>query len=290
MGKPMAMKNLKVSGPIGAPPVLAKRSRVKPRRSRNARSTSVCASQLVRPRSTAFSPRFTPHANMRRLKGEASMIWARTLAAICSHTRGGQEHEGRRDLPEIGHDGIRFLDEVDLVAAHERLIERLELLADPSHGQQRDVLVVGAEIEQLAIGGDVRDEPARGETGELGIGGGAGGRAEHGDVRAGGLVDEAVPQRRLGGSGLAGGLQQRVAFDEPGVGVFAHAARIAVDDLLHRRDAGRDAQHLVDLLLVLGDDDLGLGIGDEIAHLRLQPVLVETEALGADGVGGDGGR
>ena len=50
----------------------------------------VCASQLVRPRSTAFSPRLTPHANMRRLNGEASMICARTLAAICSHTRGAR--------------------------------------------------------------------------------------------------------------------------------------------------------------------------------------------------------
>ena len=145
------MKNLKVSGPIGAPPVLANRSRVKPSRSRSARSTMACASRLVRPRSTAFSPRFTPHANIAPLERRSIHdLGAHVGGDLLPHAR-RQEHEGRRDLPEIGHDRVGFLDEVELVAAHQRLIEGLELLADPAHRQQRDVLVVGPEIEQLAI-------------------------------------------------------------------------------------------------------------------------------------------
>ena len=68
---------------------------------------------------------------------------ARSIHDLGAHVGGDllpharrQEHEGRRDLPEIGHDRVGFLDEVELVAAHQRLIEGLELLADPTHRQQ----------------------------------------------------------------------------------------------------------------------------------------------------------
>jgi hypothetical protein len=117
-------------------------------------------------------------------------------------------------------------------------------------------------------------------------------RMKRPEVRLASLGLEVVPDveqcGRVGG-GLAGGFEQAVAVDELGIGIFAHAARIAVNDVPHRGGGRRHAQHLVDLLLVLGNDDLRIGEADEVADLGVEPVLVEAEAFCAQGVGGNGG-
>ena len=56
---------------------------------------------------------------------------------------------------------------------------------------------------------------------------------------------------------------------------------------LRLRHAVGQGQQLVDLLFVLGEDQLGFAIAQEIGGFLIQRVAIEAEAHGADGVGGD---
>ena len=66
--------------------------------------------------------------------------------------------------------------------------------------------------------------------------------------------------------------------------VLAHAARIAIDDVADARRLVDQVEQLVHLLLVLGDDDLGLGVVDQVADLVAHGVLVDAQRHGAERV------
>ena len=98
----MAWKKVKVSGPRGAPPVDAERTREKPSRSRRALKSPQSASLLARrspaegvsPRSTAAAclrPMGMKMPKSRRLTRVVSMMRTRTLAAMFSQTLGGEK-------------------------------------------------------------------------------------------------------------------------------------------------------------------------------------------------------
>ncbi len=65
-----------------------------------------------RPASNAFRPSFMPKSNMKRLKGEASIMRARTSAAICSHTRGANSTKvgpiSRMSAMEVSGSSTKF--------------------------------------------------------------------------------------------------------------------------------------------------------------------------------------
>ena len=64
--------------------------------------------------------------------------------------------------------------------------------------------------------------------------------------------------------------------------VVAQAARVVVDDVLELRAAVPDLQHLVDLLLVLDDRELDLGVVQHVDHLLGHRVLVERHRHAAE--------
>jgi hypothetical protein len=119
---------------------------------------------------------------------------------------------------------------------------------------------------------------------ELGVRGGARGRAQHGDLVAAARRDrrlEAVRREVLAPR------DQLRAIEQPVVLVFAHAAPIVVDDPAQVRQLLRDLQHLVGLLLVLDEHEFRLGVPEQIGDLRAERVLVDAERQGADGVAGE---
>nr|BFE81209.1 hypothetical protein GCM10020093_038100 [Planobispora longispora] len=73
-------------------------------------------------------------------------------------------------------------------------------------------------------------------------------------------------------------LQQRVPGHEPGVVVApADAARLHVDDPLQVRAVLGDLQRLVHLLLVLGDEDLRPGVGEQVGDLGRRVGGIEAD-------------
>ncbi|MET4759780.1 hypothetical protein ABH970_000152 [Bradyrhizobium ottawaense] len=118
----------------------------------------------------------------------------------------------------------------------------------------------------------------------LGMGRGARRRAEDRDVLALGGIDQPVVELRLPrGTGPAE-LGKALRRHQPGIVVFPHPARIGIDDVLQLRRAVGEGEQLVDLLLVLGEDELRLAIVEEIGSLLVQHVAIKSEAEAADGV------
>ena len=72
---------------------------------------------------------------------------------------------------------------------------------------------------------------------------------------------------------------------EEGVVVVPHALRVVVDDHLDRGQLVLHLEDLVDLLLVLADDHAGLGVVDDVVHLRGDGVLVDGHGRPAQGLG-----
>ena len=131
--------------------------------------------------------------------------------------------------------------------------------------------------------------PPGSEHRKLRIGCGAGGGAEDRNVFAAGRVDQPVVKIRHMGGTFTAHRGELVGFEQTRVVVFAHAARIGIDDVADRRDAVAQRQQLVDLLFVFGEYQSRLAIVEQIGGFLLQHVAIQPERQGADGVRGDFG-
>ena len=191
------------------------------------------------------------------------------------------------DLAQIGHHRFRFLDKIDDQPCHQPLGDGVDLLHDPRQRQHRDVFVPGlARIGRQVIDA-VPQQGAGLKHGQLGIGRRPRGRAEDGDIAS-------LPCRHqflvkvgmLMGDGVAAAAEV-VETHQAGIVVLAQAAGVAVDDVFDAGTALGQLQDLVDLLLILGDDDAGPGVVDEVGDLLVEGILIEAEDHGAKGVGRD---
>ena len=91
----------------------------------------------------------------------------------------------------------------------------------------------------------------------------------------------------MGGAELAPGRLHRLEGLEDRVVVIAQAARVVIDDQLQVRQAVLQRQDLVDLFLVLGDDDRGLGVIEHIGELGRDRVLVDRDGDAAEALRGE---
>ncbi len=119
--------------------------------------------------------------------------------------------------------------------------------------------------------------------------GARGGAEDRCRITAGG-IDQPVIERRILGAEFAAKGGELVGFDQPGIVILPHAARVGIDDVFEVRGTLAKTQQLVDLLFVLGEHQLGFAVVEEIADLFFQRVAVHAKAKAADGVGGDLGR
>ena len=133
-------------------------------------------------------------------------------------------------------------------------------------------------------------QPPCGQHRQLWVGGGAGGGAEDRDVLASGGIHQSIVKIWLARGAVASHRGEPVGFDQPGIVVFPHPARIGIDDVLEIGHAIGKREQLVDLLFVLGEHQLGLAIAEQIGGFLVQHLAIEAKRHGADGVGGDFGR
>ena len=195
------------------------------------------------------------------------MTWARTSAAIDSQTRGASSTKVGPISAEIGHHGLRLLDEIDLHPAQQRPAERIDLLHDPGQRQTETY------SSSRSLGSASRYCRAMRAAGRAVVSMASFGRA---------VVPEVV--HRMATSSPAGRSDHRLPAlgsprrsrprapqlarrHQPRVVVLSHAARIAIDVCAGSGRGVADAEQLVDLLLVLGDHHLGLGVSQQIRDL-----------------------
>ena len=275
----MARKKRNVSGPSAAPPVAADFSREKPSRSRRAENTSRSASRCRLPRSTAAVPlRDRPVEQAPSERAGVHDPRANVGRGLLPHPR-RQKDVGRADLAQIAHRRRPALREAHPDPAQERHRHDVDLLHDPGQRQDRDILVGGQPRVGAQVGRDVLEERPMLEHGELGLGGGARGRAQDRHVLAPAERDLGLEPPRLGRQQLGPFGHEPVPADQARVVVAAHAAIVAIDD---QPDVGMvELEQLVDLLLVLAQHHADAGRLDQVAGLGRERVLVDPERQAA---------
>jgi hypothetical protein len=127
----------------------------------------------------------------------------------------------------------------------------------------------------------------RRQHGDLRMRGGPGRRAQDGDGIALRRIDETIVELGLARRALAALDGEVGGRDQARVGIFPHAARVRIDDVLQVRHPLAQADELLHLLLVLGKDDPGAGRGEQIGHLLVERVAIHAQTHGADRVGCD---
>ena len=200
---------------------------------------------------------------------------------------GSQQQEVRPDFPQVAHHGFVLFHEMHDGPRHQRLGHGIDLLHDPGQRQYRNIMIphlprVGRQVVET-MG---QQRPGL-QHRQFRRGGGAGGRAENGDIAALAGGDQfGVTVGSLLQSGCPG-LLQLLQAEQQGVVVLAHPPGVAIDDAANARAVVADLQQFVDLLLVLGDDHPGLGDVDQKDEFLGQGILIETDAQRPEGVGGD---
>ena len=202
---------------------------------------------------------------------------------------GRAQHEGGADLSEIMHGGLLGFGEIDLHAGNEVETDGVDLLHDPGERQDGNVFVFRSFGVGFEIANDVIDEALSGKHGELGVGGGAGGGAEDGDVVAPNGIHQFIEAMR-------GVFQDALPFraesgdvDDAFVIGFAQAARFGEEDETQVGELFREIEELIDLLLVLGEYSGDLRVGGEVFHLFVQCIAIDAHAHAADGMDGQFG-
>ena len=198
---------------------------------------------------------------------------------------GRRHEEGGADLAHVLARRVRLLGEVDREPREQPAGHRHHLLPDPGEGQERHEFVARIHRVHAPQLGRHRQQVLVREHGQLGDAGRARGRAQERDVAGpdrGELLVELLRGSRVPA------LTQRLDLLEghqTGCFVAVHPPRIVVDDVLEAGQSVPHLQHLVDLLLILGDDDSRLGGLEHPRQLPGDGVLIESERQNAAGLG-----
>ena len=204
---------------------------------------------------------------------------------LLPHARDAEEHS-RLHLAQVRDEGFPTLAEVDDVAGVEGVDRRREALGHVAERQIGEHLVVGTAaegVEEDVAGGH---EIGVGEHGALGRTGGAR-RVHHGRHAVGW-------QRRSSASplisvGLGAELLELGERHHHVVVEDAHAARVDDDDLPQRQLLAH-GHDLVELLLVLGHEDGGAGVPQEVLDFGGRTRRVDADRRRPDALNAQVGK
>src|SRR5437764_7573417 len=157
----------------------------------------------------------------------------------------------------------------------------------PRHRQIGQIVVVDAEVLGLGRHPGGRDRVRVREHRPLRAPGGPRGVADERELVRHALLDLRFEEARMLPVKLPPELLNLLEGLEPVVTVVEHAARVVVDDEAEGRELRAEGEHLVDLLLVLGDDHGDLGVIPGVRELLRDRVLVDGHRDATEGLRGD---
>src|SRR5437899_2080652 len=190
--------------------------------------------------------------------------------------------EVRADLAQVLEHRFRTLRAVDRAADDERAGERPERVADPGRGQIGEHLVGPAIVLDLEDSLDRVDEVGVRDHGALRGAGGAGSVADQRHVFRFGRPHQLLEQAGPLAVELPSQLFELLEAHEERVGVVAEPLGVLVDHLRDLGQASLELEDLVHLLLVLGEDDLRVGVIDDVVDLPRDGVLEDGHGNPAD--------
>jgi hypothetical protein len=158
------------------------------------------------------------------------------------------------------------------------------VIADPGEGQIGERLVAVGQIVEGDGFARRRDRALAAQDHALGASGRSGGVEDDGRIGPLAGVDAPVEVGRRGriGEGGAAFRHERLERVKAGLVVVGEAARLVVNEMAQPRQPAADREDLVDLLLVLGDDDAGLGVIEHRGDLVRHRIGVDGDGDGAD--------
>jgi len=183
--------------------------------------------------------------------------------------RHAEEHR-RRDLAQVFLHGADRFAEVDPRAEIERHEHRQHLLGDVAERQVRKVAGRGHQPQPVDDAGGHRGDVAVADHRPLGLAGGAGGVDDERGVGEGLALQHRLDRRPALAFGGGAERLELVEADHQlrcaGAGV-GEALPFHDDDPAQPRQPVARLEHLVALLLVLADDDLGVGMLEDVGDL-----------------------
>ena len=174
-------------------------------------------------------------------------------------------------------DRLGLLGEVHGEAGEQRAGEAHHLLADPGEREEGDELVLfelAVHLHQVRRHAEQVAERQHRPLGEPGRAGGVADEREVLVLRRGDVLRE---EPRVALLQLPPEVLDLLEIEQERLPVPPHPARVAVDDVADLGELLLHVEDLVDLLLVLGDDERGVGVVDDVRHLLERGVLVQPQ-------------
>ena len=188
-----------------------------------------------------------------------------------------EQHKSWSDLAQVSHHGFRLFNKVDDDPADQSLGHGIHLLHDPRQRQDRDIIIAWILWVCFEVSDTMFKHWPGLQHGQLRIGSRTRCRAENRYIFRFSMVDQLhIELGLLFVEFLSTGHQVKMAH-QSGIFILAHTARIAVNDMLHTWTFFSDLKNLIDLLFILGDDDLGASIVDQVGNLLIERILVDAE-------------
>ncbi len=232
-------------------------------------------------------PRCTAQWYSRRLSRDGVVhLDVDSCRHLLPHSR-NPEKDGRLDVTQVSVEERPAAAEVDDVPDAQRIDRRVQTLGDVTQREVRQHLVAGARLERLTEGGRRRHQVAVAEHRPLGWTGGARRVHDQGHVLGSKGSDAFRPLVLVP---AAERLERFERHDLRIVHVVQHGARLDHDDVPEVWQAVAYFQHLVELLLVLGDEDDRLTVTQQVLDLRRRRRRVDADGYGADSLSADVGE
>ena len=199
-----------------------------------------------------------------------------------------EEQRGRHLADVLGH-GVDALGEVDGGAGPQRVEHREGPLGDVAERQERQLLVAFAKRGDEVRVVELEEDVAVAQHRPLGGAGGAGRVDEDGEIF--GLRDLDHP---VEGAGMLpvvarAQLEQRGERHDLGVAEVVEPFHVVDDDLHELGTARAHLQDLVELLLVLGEEEAGAAVVDDVLDLPRRIRRVDAVGDAADRQGAEVG-
>jgi hypothetical protein len=198
----------------------------------------------------------------------------------------GEEHRRGHLADVLGH-RVDALGEVHGGAGTQGVEDRERALGDVRQRQERELLVARARLGREVRVAELEQDVAVAQHRPLGRPGGAGGVDEDGQVLGLGDLDHPIERARVLAVVAGAQLEQRREVQHLRIAEAVQALQVVHDDLDELPTAGADLQDLVELLLVLGEEEAGAAVVDDVLDLarrvgRVDPVGDPAHREGAE--------
>ena len=200
-------------------------------------------------------------------------------------TAGCRQIESGRDLAQVVQHRFLALGNVDGEVQRNTGADRDRKVAHPGHGQVGEDGLAEHEGPSAMGVANAGQQISVAQHDPFGFARGARRVDEHGGSVGLGPFDQGISQFRFGTQAIRTDDQQLVPRHQSGIGIAGQATRLIVNDVVNRFALITQIEHLVDLLLVFGQDEADIRLVHEVTDFVVRGVGVYRHGVTAQHAG-----